>query len=487
MSEQDSGRMHARLTAASLLWGAGTALALVGNWLHWEWLATPAPSSYPDQVWGDLLPRTAENALVFAYLVLGALALVVWVLTGASRKRTWRALPAIGAAIRWTTVTVAAAAVVGIVVLLTVYLSQWWMLFPGWLGELFASLLVLVGALLLPPFAGEHRFVERERQRKASLLAVLAFVVAVVVQIPIGTLVTKTQVKFESEGGPAVLAEAAVEAPPWGGAGLVGLDSDGEQVWERLWRGARAPVAFQAFGGKTQSVQLLQATLKRDSLALLDVASGDVLSEITPGALDFYGINLKQDPAYDRLVFTFDDYLLRAGNAKEWVSAQGKRYDTGPPTGYVELQSAALMSTDGVHGLLMTEGTTWFVGDGSGCARRVATTDSGPIVTDQGTILMVQVCDENARAVPGWSFPEGLVETIAPGTATLFAVDAAGGDLLWSRELPGFTKWAEETGARYPSADYRRLPLAWSFQGEVATVVMDDVASHFNVATGKEQ
>ncbi len=480
-------RAHARLAAAMLLWGFGTVLALVGNWLHWEWLAVSAPPPYPDQVWGDIAPRTTENALVGAYLVLGVLTLALWMLSAPQRKYNPRPLAKLGTAFRWITILVSGVAVVGILILLAVYLSRWWLLFPGWLGQLFASSLILAGALLLPPFAGEHRALEREKHRGATWAAVAACLVALLAPFPIATLVTKTQVDFhQDQHASAVTAVPVTEEPPWGGAGLAGLTEQDSQAWSRVWRGAKDPVAFPAFGGKTQSVQLLQATLKRNSLILLDVTTGDVLAQMTPAQLDFYGANLSEDPAYDRLVFTFDDYLLRAGNAKEWVSAQGKRYSSGPPTGYVEYQSADLMPTDGVHGLRMTDGTTWFVGDGSGCARRAATSQGSPIITEQGAILMVQVCDENARAVSSWSFPEELTETIEPGTATLFAVDAAGGTLLWERPLPGFAEWAARTGARYPAADYQRLPLAWTFQDGAASVVMDQVETKIDVNSGKE-
>ncbi len=478
---------HARLTAASLLWGLGTALSLVGNWLHWEWLAVSAPTPYPDQVWGDIAPGTLENALVSVYLVLGISTLTLWALSAPTRigNRHW--LTRFGTAFRWLTVLVSGAAIAGILVLLAVYLSEWWLLFPGWLGELFASSLILAGALLLPPFAGGHRGIEREKQRGASWAAVVAFLVAVLAPFPIAALVTKTQVDFHADQGePASVAVPLTREAPWGGAGLVGLSEDGEQAWSRAWKGARDPVAFPAFGGRTQSIQLLQATLKRSSLSLMDVASGSVLAQMTPAQLEFYGADLSEDPAYDRLVFTFDEYLLRAGNAKEWVSPQGKRYDAGPPTGYVEFQSANLMPTDGVHGLRMTDGTTWFVGDGSGCARRAGTSQGSPIVTEEGAILMVQICDENARAKPSWSFPEGLVQTIEPGSGTLFAVDAAGGDLLWEKPLPGFADWVASTGARFPAADYRRLPLSWAFENGEATVSVDGTEIKIDVNSGKE-
>ncbi len=481
-----------RATVGALLWGLGTALGLVGNWLQWDWLAAKAPYPYPNQIWGDLVPGTAENALTATYLVLGLLTFATWALTGPTRKRStdstsYKTLVKVGTALRWLTVGLAAAALVGITALLAVYLSRWWLLFAGWLGQFFATALVLAGALIVPSISGQHRGEERERAKGPLLAVTAAFIVAAVAPIPVEALVNATQVAYSHEGADSSHAgQVAVleKEPPWGGAGAR-MTSGDQENWSKLWKGASLPELLPAFGEDSVAVLLQQASLRRPGLVFLEQATGETMASFSPGALAGLGVDTQVDPAFSRLMFTYNDFLLKSGTGKEWVSSQGKRYSSGPPTGYVEQQTATLMQTDGLHALDVTAGTTWFVGDGSGCARRIATASQLPIISPQGTIAMLQVCDEHARAIPWWAYPDELVDTIAPLTATVFGVSATSGDVLWTQELPGFEGWAEESNARYPSSNYRNLPLEWSWGNDDVTVTFDGVTTKLDLNTGE--
>lgn len=481
--------IDARTTVAAILWPGGTALALIGNWLHWEWLARPAPTPYPDQIWGDLASSGVENALVILELVLGITALVLWRMTSASKRfppgSTKRARLALaGLIIKWLTVAVAAGALIEIAVLLGNYMSSWWMLFPGWLAEWFAQVCIFLGALALPSFVGPHRMRERERQRPAVIASVAVLVVAILLPYPVAKLVTGTQVQFEGDANSALplTMQTAEREPPWGAAGVQAVDDEGTAVWERMWRGARDPLLFPSTGGGTGAVQLLQATLARPSLVLLDAQSGAVKAQMTPASMDFLNVDLTVSPDTGKAVFTYGDVLLRAGMGHEWISGDGERLP-GPPSSYTDRARAQRRGTEGVHALNMVTGESWFVGDGAGCARRAAIAGDMPVAAD-GVLVMFQVCDEEARSDPWWSYPDELNATVAPLTGTLFGVDQLDGSIVWTAPLPGFAEWRDQMGSLYPSTRLREMPLQLSQDQGTLTVQMQGVTSKFAIDSG---
>lgn len=480
-----------RRLLSTVLWTGGVFLALVGNWLRWDWLAVRAPESYPDQVWGDLASSGMENALVITDLILGIAVFAVWRLTSPGRryaKGSWLPifLTRLGSTLKWLTISITAAAVVAISILLYRYLESWWLLFPGWLGELLAQICILIGASSLPAFSGPHRGLERERSRPAALAASLAVIAAIALPFPVASFVSSTQAVFEShadEGDRATRVDPISESSPWGYAGLSGFNDNEEPVWRWVWRGAQTPETFPSVDQTSTLLQLSQATPSRPSLFLVSSGDGKMLAQMTSAQLDALGLDTKIRPELGRFLFSSGNTIIQSGMGKEWVSDTGERL-MGPPKNYVEEAKSRLSQTDGLHGLNVVSGVSWFVGDGGGCARRVIVIDDQPVFTSAGQVVMLQVCDREVQD-SFWSLPTELEKTVSPLTATLFAVQPEDGSIIWSAGVSGFSEWAQKTGAVYPSADSLRLPIGLDLSGNELELTVEETKMLIDLSTGE--
>lgn len=476
-SQGDLRRTSRRITISATLWAGGVALGFIGNWLHWEWLAVPAPLPFPDQIWGDRAGSTVENAVLIVSLVLGILMFWMWRSTGSRHGRRpsptrMRTMQIAGQSVRWVTVAFSILVLASISVLLFHYLRDWWTFFPGWLAEWFAQLCILIAALTLPPLAGEHRRQERERDPKAYGLAAVILLVAITAPFGIGALVDTTQNQFHVSTGADPDENAIVSTyTTTTGAGIQLVSPEEEILWDRSWRGAKDIFQLPAINDDTVAVSLSQATTTRPALVLLDQADGGIRARLSALELNRLQLDLRIDPSEGEYVVTYGDTLLRTGPRREWVSPEGIRFD-GPPTEYMDAVTAAMTPIDGVHGMNLVSGETWFVGDGSGCARRIASFDEQPIMTEDGVILMTQICDEHAAAEDSWSFPGELTGSISPLSAALFGLDAQTGAVLWQRPLTGFGDWAATTGARYPSSELDKLPLTFQKDPNASEVLV---------------
>ncbi len=484
-----------RITFSLILWSFGVGFAFVGNWLRWEWLAVSAPLPYPDQVWGDRASPNWENALVLVSLALAVLTWLMWWLTSEARPKPVRnpVVFTLASVFKWAAVAVSGSAMVAIVFISYQSMSDWWMLFPSWTAEWFAQLSILVGALALPDIRDPRRSREREKQPRARTFGAAAVVLLVAFPIAVGSVIEGWPSSFRhdpdlvgmgsedpedmNEGSAQKLTVFSKPAP-FAGAG-VRLDSPpADTVWERFWRGARDPALVESIGGGTVAVSLFQATPRRPAFVLLDLATGGIRASLSQSELNRRYLYLRENPYREQLRFTYGDIMLRAGSVPEWITHQGERLPA-PPSNSFDESTSQKVTTDGVHAINLVTNETWFIGDSWGCQRRLRTVDSHPMAAD-GTFVMLQLCDVQAVSADSWSFPPELTSSTQPLSATLFGVDAATGEMVWSAAIPGWDQWSEESGAKYPTSLVDKLPMEFAKATRAETASVADTGTGTN-------
>lgn len=458
----ERSRTDFRAALGTTLWELGTAIAVLGNWLRWEWLAVSAPLPYPDQVWGDQFGPLWENLLVLATLTLAVLAAITWWSTAWSRPERLKPRWAFTLAnvLKWLALLVSGVALVGIVYVNYLSLQEWWMAFPGWVGQWFAQLCVFAGAAIIPSATSPFRQTEPEQHPGAW--ATGAAIVVLAIGLPWVVLGSVNALQLTSKSyfvrGSASEVSAFSTLSPSASAGMQAETSDSSLVWERRWRGAHNPVVVESIGGGTAALQLFQATPERPALVLMEERTGDIRASLSAREIQERSLGLVENPDYTRVMFTYGDTMLRAGFADEWVSIYGERLD-GPPEGTVEETSSFTVPTDGVHAVNLVQGGTWFIGDSGSCTRRLLVTDGVPVADEDGTFVMIQVCNASAKQNQDWAFPEALLPFVEPLTATLFGVSAQSGEVVWADPLPGWETYLEKSPTNFPAALWQDLPF----------------------------